>query len=111
MDKLVNRIFRRYGTQVLVQGSVGTYLAYAFAQPRETAAGKWMLPGYTPLGRLPQRHYVICFPPRTMKEGNTLYYDEKWYIVRRLDHIPLRGKELYDRCLCEERGEGDSWGK
>ena len=111
MKKLVDKIFRRYGVPILLQTTEGTETLYGFVQHTATSARKYLLPEYTPLGELPQGHYLILLPLYSAKVGQLLMHDGRWYIVRRIERIYVGSKAIYDWCLCEKRGEADTWGK
>ena len=111
MKKLVDKIFRRYGVPILLQTTEGTETLYGFVQHTATSARKHLLPEYTPLGELPQGHYLILLPLYSAKVGQLLMHDGRWHIVRRIERIYVGSKAIYDWCLCEKRGEADTWGK
>lgn len=111
MKKLVDKIFRRYGVPILLQGTGGTETLYGFVQHTATSARRHLLPEYTPLGELPQGHYLMLLPLYSSRVGQLLMYDGKWHIVRRVERVWLGRTAIYDWCLCEERGEADTWGK
>lgn len=111
MKKLVDKIFRRYGVPITVQGTSGVSTVRGFVQHTATSARKHLLPEYTPLGELPQGHYLMLLPLYSAKVGQLLMYNGRWYIVRRVERVWLGNIAVYDWCLCEERGEADAWGK
>ena len=111
MRRLVNKIFRRYGVPIKVEVSSGSYTIYGFVQHTATSARKHLLPEYTPLGEVPQGHYLMLLPVSEVQVGKQLMYNGKWYIVRRLERVWLGSTAIYDWCLCEERGERDQWGQ
>ena len=111
MKKLVDKIFRRYGVPILLQTTEGTETLYGFVQHTATSARKYLLPEYTPLGELPQGHYLILLPLYSAKVGQLLMHDGRWHIVRRIERIYVGSRAIYDWCLCEKRGEADTWGK
>ena len=111
MKKLVDKIFRRYGVPILLQTTEGTETLYGFVQHTATSTRKYLLPEYTPLGELPQGHYLILLPLYSAKVGQLLMHDGRWHIVRRIERIYVGSRAIYDWCLCEKRGEADTWGK
>ena len=110
MQKLVNKIFRRYGVPITVETSVGTSIIRGFVQHTATSARRHLLPEYTPLGEIPQGHYLMLLPLYGVQVGQMLMYNGKWYIVRRVERVWLGNTAIYDWCLSEERGEKDQWG-
>lgn len=111
MRKLVEKVFRRYGVPITVEGSSGYHSVYGFVRHTATSANKHLLPEYTPLGELPQGHYLIMLPRNVASVGNLLMYNDVWHIVRRVERVWLGKSAIYDWCLCEERGEADTWGR
>lgn len=111
MNKLVDKIFRRYGTPLDLQTAEGTERVYGFVHHTASSARKHLIPEYTPLGELPQGHYLILMPLYRAKIGQMVMHDGRWHIVRRIERIYVGSKALYDWCLCEKRGEADTWGK
>ena len=111
MVRLVNKIFRRYGVPIKVEAASGSYTVHGFVQHTATSARKHLLPEYTPLGEVPQGHYLMLLPLGEVQVGRQLMYNGKWYIVRRIERVWLGNAAIYDWCLCEERGEWDQWGR
>lgn len=111
MQKLVNRIFLRYGIPVQVQHDGNTMAVHGFVHYTATSARKYVLPAQTALGKVPQGHCRVLLPRNTVLEGDWLALDDRWYIVRLVERVWLENEPLYDRCLCEERGVEDQWGK
>lgn len=110
MQKLVDKIFRRYGVPVEVETTSGNYTVRGFVQHTATSARKHLLPEYVSLGEIPSGHYLMLLPLYEARVGRMLMYNGKWYIVRRVERVWLGSKAIYDWCLCEERGEADTWG-
>ena len=110
MQKLVNRIFRRYGTALQIQGTSGVNTVYGFVQHTATSARKHLLPEYSPLGQIPQGHYLMLLPAYEARVDQLIMYNGKWYIVRRVERVWMGNKVVYDWVLCEERGGADTWG-
>lgn len=111
MKKLVDKIFRRYGVEMMVQKTAGPQILSGFVQRAATSARKYMLPEYSPLGELPVGHYVFLLPLDYVRMGELVMYNGRWHIVRRIERVWLGKTALYDWCLCEQRGEADKWGK
>ena len=111
MQKVVNRIFRRYGVPLEVYTNGKIAETNGFVHYTATSARKHLLPNYTPLGQVPPGHCRILLPRRSVWEGDQILYDSRWYMVRLVERVWLGKQEIYDRCLCEERGEDNQWGK
>ena len=84
---------------------------YGFVHHTASSARKHLLPEYTPLGELPQGHYLVLLPAHCVKVGQLLMHDGRWHIVRRIERIYMGSKATYDWCLCEKRGVADTWGE
>ena len=110
MQKLVDKIFRKYGVPITVQTNNETYLVNGFVENAATSARKYLLSEYAPLGEIPQGYYVILLPRYEARLGREVMYGTKWCIIRRIEQIWFQDKVLYDWCLCEERGKPDIWG-
>ena len=111
VQKLVNRIFQRYGVSVEVHHNDTTATVRGFVHYTATSARKHLLPSQTSLGKIPQGHCRLLLPQHTAAEGDLVSYDNRWYIVRMVERVWLGDEAIYDRCLCEERGGYDSWGR
>jgi hypothetical protein len=110
LQKLVDKIFRKYGVPITVQTDQGTYEVNGFVQNAATSARKYLLTEYSPLGEIPQGFYVILLPRYEARLGRHVMYGDKWCIIRRVERVWFRNQALYDWCLCEERGKLDTWG-
>lgn len=110
MRKLVNKIFRKYGVTVQLQGSSGVSILHGFVQHTATSARRNLLPEHISLGAIPQGHYLMLLPVTSVRVDDLLMYNGKWYIVRRVERVWMGDEAIYDWCLCEERGEDDQWG-
>lgn len=111
MKKLVDKILKRYGTPLSLQTADGLEKVYGFVHHTASSARKHLLPEYTPLGELPRGHYLILIPTNCAKIGQLLMHDGRWHIVRRMERIYIGNEAVYDWCLCERRGEADTWGE
>ena len=111
MQKVVDRIFRKYGVPLELSTNGVKAQTKGFVHYTATTARKHLLPNYTPLGQVPPGHCRILLPRRSVWEGDQILYDHTWYVVRVVERVWLGTQEIYDRCLCEERGEYDQWGR
>ncbi len=112
MVTLVDKIFRRYGTPMTLERNGENVTVRGFVEHTATSARKYFLTQYTPLGEVSQRYCLILLPlTYTLTEGDLLMYGGRWYILRKVERIWFGSKMLYYRCLCEDRGEADRWGR
>ena len=110
MQKLVDKIFRRYGVPIIVQNTGSTYEVYGFVKNGASSARKYLLTEYNPLGEIPMGFFVMLLPRNVAQVGRHVRYGDKWYIIRRFDEVRFHNQVLYNWCLCEERGRVDTWG-
>ena len=107
----MRRIFRRYGVPIEAQSGGVLLRTWGFVHYTATSARKHLLPNYAPLGQIPPGHCRILLPRYSVAEGDLVMYDNCYYIVRLVERVWLGKEAIYDRCLCEERGAYDQWGK
>ena len=108
----MNKILYRYGVPITLQQNTGVVTVHGFVQHTATSARKHLLPEYTPLGQVPQGHYLMILPlTYPLRIGQLLMYNDMWYVVRRVERVWLGKTLIYYWCLCEERGEIDQWGR
>ena len=110
MQKLVDKIFRKYGVPIIMQDTGDTHEVYGFVKNGASSARKYLLTEYTPLGEIPIGFNVVLLPRYEARIGKHLQLGEKWYIIRRFEWVRFHNEVLYDWCLCEERGRLDTWG-
>ncbi len=111
MRKLVERILKKYGTDILLRRVTGDVILRGFLQHTGSLAWQNMRSIYSPLGRVPGGQYRLILPPQPeIAEGEMLRLGERWYTVRRCEKVWYRNEWIYSWCLCDERGEPDNWG-
>ena len=94
MQKLVDKIFRKYGVPITVQTDQGTCEVNGFVQNAATSARKYLLTEYSPLGEIPQGFYVILLPRYEARLGRHVMYGDKWCIIRRVERVWFRNQAL-----------------
>ena len=111
MRKLVDKLLRKYGTAMVLEQASGDTTVYGFPQNTATAARKYVIPEYTPLGEVPQGQYLMLLPLEPMPaKGEVLAQGDKRYEVRRVERVWYRDEAIYCWCLCQEEGGADQWG-
>lgn len=111
MQKVVDRIFRKYGVRIGINTGQSMAQSWGFVHYTATSARKHLLPNYAPLGHIPPGHCRLLLPSYSVSEGYEVSYDNRWYIVRLVERVWLGNEALYDRCLCEAKGAYDEWGR
>lgn len=108
---MIDRIFRKYGARIHIHTGQSMAQTWGFVHYSATSARKHLLPNYAPLGQIPPGHCRLLLPAYSVAEGYEVSYGNHWYIVRTVERVWLGTQAVYDRCLCEERGGDDQWGR
>ena len=111
MDKTVENILRKHGTDVKIgsQGTVKT--ARCFFRAVNTKSWQSMESEATLLGEVSRGQYVYLGPVDVeVKEGDTLGLGQKEYLFRRVELYYYRNAPVYRWGLCVEKGVNDTWG-
>ena len=103
MERLVERILARWGSELVLE-SGGEQLRFrALLQHTGSKSRQNMLPGYGSLGKNPGGQYLYIGPASvSVREGMTLLSGQR-YLLRRVEPVYFRGKVLYYWGLCERK--------
>lgn len=105
MVRTVEKMFRRYGTQMrlyTLQGGEDFCGFLHFITSRSWQNSKRDM---TPLGETPGGHFVLLMPAGVQAApGDTVEQYGKCFILRRLEYMYYRDKALYQWGLCVEKG-------
>lgn len=110
MNRLVEKVLERYGSQIFLQRE-GKLLGFR-GFFHHTASRDWhnMEKVFSPLGQIPRGQYAIIAPAALgLKVGDILEHNGKSYGLRRVETILYRDEELYSWGLCVERGATTQW--
>jgi len=111
MKKLVDGIFRQYGTGMALASNGEFTSIRAFFQPVRSKSWQSMVNGATPLGEVPRGQYVYIGPADTaVAIGDQLYVGDRIYLFRRVEPYYYGDEAVYIWGLCVEKGVNDTWG-
>ena len=110
MQRLVQQVLDRYGSEILLQREDGATKFRGFFH--HTASRDWhnMEKVFSPLGQIPRGQYALIAPATLgLKVGDVLEHNGKSYGLRRVETILFRDDALYAWGLCVERGATSQW--
>ena len=111
MRKLLDRIFKSYGTEVTVVHKGNRTTVRAFFMPTTSRSWQNMEHVYTPLGETPRGQYNYIGPADVEADlGDLLIVGQRRYFLRRSEVIRDSQGVIYRWGLCVERGGIDDWG-
>lgn len=111
MRRMIERIFKKYGTPILRRTVDGDETIRGFWQHTGSLGWKNMQPVYAQLGEVPRGQYLLMLPMEpVIEKGDSIQKGESWYIVRRVEKMWHGEEAIYQWCLCEEGGRTGVWG-
>lgn len=111
MKKLVDGIFRQYGTKMELTCNGTAQEIKGFFQPVRSKSWQSMVNVATPLGEIPRGQYVYIGPADTaVAIGDMLAIGGKNYLFRRVEPYYYGDEAVYIWGLCVEKGVNDTWG-
>lgn len=111
MKKLVDGIFRQYGTKMELTSGKTVKEVRGFFQPVRSKSWQSMVDVATPLGEIPRGQYVYIGPSETAAAiGDLLDVGGKSYLFRRVEPYYYGEETVYLWGLCVEKGVNDTWG-
>ena len=111
MKKLVDGIFRQYGTKMELTSNGKRLEIRGFFQPVRSKSWQSMVNVATPLGEIPRGQYVYIGPAETaVAIGDLLAVGGKHYLFRRVEPYYYGDETVYLWGLCVEKGVNDTWG-
>lgn len=112
MQKLMDRIFNRYGMDGAVHRADGIQRVKVFFESVNSKSWQNMQSRHHALGQLPRGQYICRFPKGTLVQaGDTLRVNGTAYLVCRVEDMAGLGGFGYRWALCTKKGSGDSWGQ
>ena len=109
---MIGKILKKYGTQVLLCRGEERWEVQAFFQPVRSKRWDTSDADYSPLGEIPRGRYVYIGPLEpAAAAGDTVWVDEKAYLMRRSEVIRDGKGPVYCWGLCLEKGGEDNWGR
>lgn len=112
MQKLMDRIFARYGTPAVLCTGAGEESVRVFLESVNSKSWQNMRSRYHALGRLPRGQYVCRFPRGTaVNGGDTVQVNGTAYLVCRVEDMNGPGGCAFRWALCTQKGSEDTWGQ
>ena len=112
MQKLVGKIFKTYGTMLVLMRQDGTnFTLKAFLQPRKSLSQRNAIKRISPLGEILGDTYLfLCTADCGAKVGDTLWQQKDlFYEVRQVETVWYKNEPLYLWGLCVQKGGTDKW--
>ena len=110
MRRMIERIFKKYGTPIVLRGAYGDQTIRGFWQHTGSLGWHNMQSVYSPLGEVPRGQYLLLVPmDPPLKKGNIFMKDGVWYVIRRVEKMWHADQAIYRWCLCEEGGKEGTW--
>ena len=103
-------ILRKYGTALTLCRGAERWTVKAFFQPVRSKSWDASDSEYSPLGEIPRGRFVYIGPLEPeAAAGDTVWVDEKAYLVRRSQVVRDGKGPVYCWGLCLEKGGSDDW--
>ena len=112
MRGVVERMMDKYGTAVRLCRNGEEWPLKAFFQSVRSKSWDFSDSDYSPLGEIPRGRHVYIGPLEpAAAAGDTVWVDEKAYMVRRSEIVRDGSGPVYCWALCLEKGGEDTWGQ
>ncbi len=112
MQKLMDRVFERYGTNAALQTADGLQRIKVFFESVNSKSWQNMQNRYHELGQLPRGQYICRFPRGTaVQAGDTVRVNGMMYLICRVEDMIGPDGCAYYWALCTGKGSGDNWGR
>lgn len=110
MRRLVEKIFRRWGTDIILQQAGESFRLKGLLHYSGSKSWRNMERDFTVLGQIPGGQYVYIGPAQPAPAaGDTLILGEKAYELRRAERFYFGNVPLYSWGLCVEKGGVPVW--
>ena len=112
MQGVVARMMEKYGTAVKLCRSESSWNVKAFFQSVRSKSWDLSESEYSPLGEIPRGRHIYIGPLEPeAAAGDTIWVEDKAYLVRRSEIIRDGSGPVYCWGLCLEKGGADNWGR
>ena len=112
MGSLVERMMNQYGAAVRLCRGGEEWPVKAFFQSVRSKSWDMSDSDYSPLGEIPRGRHVYIGPLEPEAQaGDTVWVENKAYLVRRSEIIRDGCGPVYCWALCLEKGGEDNWGQ
>ena len=102
----MDKIFRRYGSQIMRKNGDTETVFRGFLQHSGSKSWQNMQRMYGPLGEIPRGQYVLIAPAgQEMAAGDTLILGSLQVVIRRIETVMAADQPLYQWGLCVKKGE------
>ena len=111
MQKMINALLRRYGTDMILIGAEGERQVRGFFRAVNSKSWQSMESEATLLGEITRGQYTYMGPADGgAREGDALTLGEKQYLLRRVELYRFGNGPIYQWGICVEKGVNDTWG-
>ena len=112
MQGVVARMMEKYGTKVKLCRGGSQWEVKAFFQCVRSKSWDLSDSDYSPLGEIPRGRHVYIGPLEPeAAAGDTVWVEDKAYLVRRSEIVRDGSGPMYCWALCLEKGGEDPWGR
>jgi hypothetical protein len=112
MQKLMDRVFARYGTEAVLHTAKGRQEVKVLFESVNSKSWQNMQARYHALGRLPRGQYICRFPRWVaVQAGDTVTVNGVAYLVCRVEDMLAPGGCAFRWALCTGKGSEDTWGR
>lgn len=111
MRKLMDQLFSRYGTDAVILRGAARQEVKAFFHSVNSRSWQNMERMFFPLGEIHRGQYICVLPISAQAAaGDALRIGGRFYKLRRVEEMFVKGQSVYRWCLCVEKGGDDNWG-
>ncbi len=111
MRGLMDQMFRRYGTDAVILREDGRQEVKAFFHSVNSRSWQNMERMFFSLGEIHRGQYICVLPVSARAAaGDTLRIKGRFFKLRRVEEMFVKGQSVYRWCLCVEKGRDDNWG-
>lgn len=104
----MDKIFRRYGSRILLRRGGSETEFRGFLQHSGSKSWENMEYRYGPLGEIPRGKHILLAPAElAVNKGDTLVLGALQVVVRRIETVMAGDQKLYLWGLCVEKGSED----
>ena len=104
----MDKIFRLYGSRMLLKTRTSEQEFWGFLQHSGSKSWENMEYRYGPLGEIPRGKHILLAPAESaVKKGDTVVSGALQVVVRRIETVMAGDRVLYLWGLCVEKGRED----
>ena len=111
MRALIERIFKKYGTTLLICRHGNDTIFRGFLHSRKSVSQRNGLKKNSPLGEIPGDTYLLIGPVDCgAKAGDDLVQGTNYYEIRQVEQVVYNSEPIYMWGLCVQKGGSKHWG-